>query len=111
MSRCGGGRLFRCGAVPYFFIYFQFLDFPSAIHSMAVFTRLFCVSSVLASVIHRIDSRLCEGGKASNAVCALLFFFRAAAGAAGTGNSFFGAVFVREGSLTPSSLSFPASLI
>lgn len=31
---------------------FQFLDFPSTIHSIAVFIRFVRVASVLASVIH-----------------------------------------------------------
>ncbi len=34
-------------AVSYFFSYFQFLPFPSAIHSKAVAILLFLVSSVL----------------------------------------------------------------
>ena len=42
----------------YFFWYFQFRGFPSAIHSTAVAMRVRRVSSRLASVIHSMYSRL-----------------------------------------------------
>ncbi len=46
-------------------MYFQFLCFPSAIHSMAWARRLLRVSSVFASVSHSRYSRLWLGGNDS----------------------------------------------
>src|SRR5689334_8928053 len=47
--------------------YFQFRDFPCAIHSAAVRTRRSRVGSVFASAIPSRQSRRFPGGKASNA--------------------------------------------
>ena len=41
----------------HYFWYFQFRDFPSAIHSIACFTRAARVSSRFASPIHSLYSR------------------------------------------------------
>ena len=45
----------------FFFTYFQFLIFPSEIHSMASAIRLSRVASVLASAIQIVYSFCCEG--------------------------------------------------
>ena len=79
--------------LPQAFLYFQCLVFPSSSHSIVVASLLFSVSSVLASLIHSIYSRRCEGGKASNVASAFLLFLSAAASGFGNGSSFLGAVF------------------
>lgn len=65
------------GDTNYFFMYFQFLVFPLDNHSIAIVVLLLRVSSVFASVIHSIYSRLCEGLKFSKTFKAVLFFLRA----------------------------------
>src|SRR5262249_17535338 len=85
-------------------MYFQFLDFPSAIHSIACARRLLRVSSVLASVSHSRYSRLWLGGKAAYADAAFLFFFSAAVRNAGVRIGFLGVGDLRS-SFVPASLS------
>src|SRR5206468_2240223 len=92
------------------FWYFQFRDFPSAIHSIACFTRAARVSSRFASPIHSLYSRLWLGGKASNATRAFLFFASAAVSSGGTGSSARGAFFFFS-TVIPSSFSFIAFFI
>src|SRR6185369_7727579 len=59
-------------------MYFQFLAFPSAIHSTACLMRRARVSSPLASVIHSMYSRLWLGLNLSYVASAFLFFLIAA---------------------------------
>src|SRR5580700_9811326 len=92
------------------YLYCQFLDFPSVSHSTVVAIRLSRVGSVLASVIHSIYSRWCEGGICSKFAFAFLFFFNAAPRAGGIGGTALGS-FLVAGFLIPCSLSFAASLI
>ena len=60
-------------------MYFQFLGFPSASHSIVCCSRFARVASVFASVTHSTYSRRWLGLNVSNAACAFLFFFTAAA--------------------------------
>jgi len=91
-----------------YFSYFQFLPFPSAIHSIALFTRRARVSSPLASAIHCEYSRLWLGGNFSKAAAAFLLDFSACRSSRGT--SSLDAGFLARGCLTPASLRRAASL-
>lgn len=88
-------------------MYFQFLAFPSAIHSIALASRRWRVSSPFASAIHSTYSRRWLGLNASKVARAFAFFLSAAANSAGISGSGFG-VFRLLGALIPSSFSFIA---
>src|SRR5438876_10260158 len=64
--------------------YFQFRDFPAAIHSTAVCSRRTRVSFAFASVIQSTYSRLWLAENASNVARALLFRFSTEARSGGT---------------------------
>src|SRR5687767_3534340 len=70
-------------------MYFQLRGLPSAIHATAVSSRRCRVSSVLASTIHSMYSRLWLGGNAPNAARALALRRSAATRAAGVSSGGF----------------------